>query len=225
MELLHHTARSRTQLSPMVVAIEGRETDRPAVAWAGEEASQLGRPLVISHAVGHLPTGLGYAERRVAGEQRRAAGQWVVDAAAAWIAREVPGLTVDTVVRLLEPTALLPVVGRRAHAVTEGGPAWLRARHRGPVVAALGAVDGDAHVLAYATDYARRRGLDLVVLTAHGRDPLQDAPRDAALTFMAAPGRDPSHDRARVSWEASGMRAAKLQAPLVRVTSNARDPI
>jgi hypothetical protein len=161
----------------------------------------------------------------VAGEQRRTAGQRVVDAAAAWIAREVPGLTVDTVVRLLEPTALLPFVGRRAHAVAQADPSWAGARHRrGPAVAALRGAESDARVLAYATDYARRREVELVVLRADGREPLRGASLgNACLTVMAAPGGEPSHDRARVSWEAATRAAASLQGPVVRVAGRRDD--
>jgi nucleotide-binding universal stress UspA family protein len=225
MELIQSTTLSRTGLSPMVVAIDGSPADRPALSWAAQEASQLGRPLVISHAVGHLPPGLGYADRRVAGEQRRTAGQQVVDAAAAWIAREVPGLTVDTVVRLLEPSALLPVVGRQAHAVAQADRTWVGAQQRrGPAVAAIRGAESDAHVIAYATDYARRRDVDLVVVRASGRDPLPESVRrDASLTFMAAPGREPSHDRARVAWEAATTAASRLHGPLVRVAGTGHD--
>lgn len=222
MELVHHTTRSAGRsdmgLSPMVVAIDGSPADRPVLTWAAEEARELGRPLLISHAVGHLPPGLGYAERRVAGEQRRTAGQRVVDAAAAWIAREVPGIAVDTVVRLLEPSALLPVVGRQAHAVAQADSSWVGALRRGPAVAALRGTDGDAQVLAYATDYARRRGVGLVVLTAGQRPP-----QDASLTLMAAPGREPSHDRARVAWQAATTAATRLPGPVVRVAGGGSD--
>ena len=222
MDLRQRTSRTRTrtELDPMVVAIDGTEADRFVLTWAAEEARQLDRPLLISHAVGHLAPGLGYAERRVAGEQRRTAGQRVVDDAVAWIAREVPGLTLDTVVRLLEPTALLPVVGRRAHAVAQADPSWFAAlQRRGPVVAALRGAGSDAQVLAYATDYARRRGVDLVVLAPDDRDARGGTtPGDACLTVMAAPDREPSHDRARVSWEAATRTVASLQGPLVRVT-------
>ena len=213
MDLATFGGRSRIELSPMVVAIDGSPADRPVLTWAAEEASQLGRPLLISHAVGHLPPSLGYAERRVAGEQRRTAGQQVVEAAAAWIAREIPGLTVDTVVRLLDPSALLPVVGRRAHAVAQADRAWVGApRRRGPAVAAVRGVDGDAQVIAYATDYARRRDVDLAVLRANDREPPQ-----ASLTFIGAPGRETSHDRARVAWEAATTAAGRMQGPVVRV--------
>lgn len=225
MDLMERTPRSRTELDPMVVAIDGSEVDQPVLAWAAQEASQLGRPLVISHAVGHLPPGLGYADRRVAGEQRRTAGQQVVEAAAAWIAREVPGLTVDTVVRLLEPSSLLPVVGRRAYAVAQADRTWVGAeQRRGPAVAAIRGADSDAHVIAYATDYARRRDVELVVIRANGREPLPESVRrDASLTLMAAPGREPSHDRARIAWQAATTATAHLHGPLVRIAGSGHD--
>jgi hypothetical protein len=203
MELVHHPIRNDAGQSPMVVAVDGSPADRSVLIWAAEEASQLGRPLVISHAVGHLPPGLGYA--------------------AAWVAREVSGLTVDTVVRLLEPSALLPVVGRGAYAVAQADPAWLDVRQRrGPVVAALRGPDNDAQVIAYATDYARRRGVDLEVLTAAAGRAVQKSPRDAGLTLVAAPGREPSHDRARVAWEAATT-ATRVHGPVVRVGGAGRD--
>jgi hypothetical protein len=206
----------------MVVVIDGSAADRPALAWGAEEASQLGRSLLISLAVGHLSPGLGYAERRIAGDQRRAVGRQIVDDAAAWVSREVPHLPVETAVRLLEPTALLALVGRRAHAMVRADRAWVGARAPwGPVVAAVSDSERDARVLEYAADYANRRRVDLVVVDTNGWDDQGAAPANATLVLTAGPGSEPSHDRARRSWEVTARTAARFRKPLVLVAGTA----
>jgi len=132
------------------------------------------------------------------------------------VAREVPGVAIKTVVRLLEPTALLQAIGRDALAVTRTHPRWFDTGAGGFALAALRDEESDVRVLAYATDYARRRDVDLVVLR---KDRLATQPRvrprGACLTVMATPGREASQDRSRMSWAAAALAAAQAPAVLV----------
>ena len=168
------TARQRPD-RPVVVAIAGTAADRATLEWAAEEAESSGRRLPLTQAAGHLPPGMSYAERHVARAEVRAPSQQLLDDAAAWVHRLVPALPVETMVRLLQPAALLPAVGPGAAALARTDDSWERRRalQRRPVVAALGDATADAHVLDFAADYADRRGVDLLVL--EGRD--ADAPR------------------------------------------------
>jgi hypothetical protein len=222
MQLMQCTRSTSTTASPVGVGVDGSSADRPALAWGAAEASQLGRPLLISHAVGHLPPGLDYGERRAVSAQRREAGQRVVEEAATWTAREVPGLSIQTAVRLLDPTALMPAVARRAHAMTQSTPAWGDAPERhGPAVAALRGSPGDTQVLAYATDYARRRLLDLVVLDMHEISTgSATVPPDACVTLTSGPGHGPSDDQARRSWAVASRVIGRLPGPLVVVSGS-----
>jgi nucleotide-binding universal stress UspA family protein len=157
---------------PVVVAIAGTAADRPTLEWAAEEAESSGRRLLLTHAAGHLPPEMSYAERHVARAEVRARSQQLLDDAAAWVHRFVPSVPVETMVRLLQPAALLPAVSGDASTVAQTAEAWQlrRTRHRSPVVAALHDAATDAHVLDFAADYADRRGVDLLVLEGHGSD-------------------------------------------------------
>src|SRR5688572_23490860 len=99
---------------PHVVAVDGSDNDWPALAWAVEEASSAKRRLLIAHAAGHLTPTMSYSERHLARRERRAAGLRLVDKAAGWVHDLAPELTVDVLVRLLGPSALLSPVGRDA---------------------------------------------------------------------------------------------------------------
>jgi hypothetical protein len=157
---------------PVVVAIAGTAADRATLEWAAEEAESSGRRLLLTHAAGHLPPEMSYAERHVARAEVRARSQRLLDDAAAWMHRLVPSVPVETMVRLLQPAALLPAVSGGASTVAQTTEAWqLRwSRQRSPVVAALSDASSDAHVLDFAADYADRRGVDLLVLEGCGAD-------------------------------------------------------
>lgn len=179
---------------PVVVAVNGSPADLPALAWAAEEAASTSRPLLISHAVGSLPPAMTYAERQAARQRRRELGLRVVDRAAEWVGDRAPTVAVQVMVRLLDPGALLPVVSKQAHAITQTGDAWLRAEgstRRAPVVAVT---DGsaDASLLDFATGYARRRGVGLVVVDGHGPDAarrLLERRSAGSLLLLPHPGR------------------------------------
>lgn len=189
---------ARPASGAVAVAIDGSTQDRPALMWAAQEASQLGRPLLITHAAGHLPVDLGYAARHVARRERQEAGRRVVDAAARWVARQVPGLTIEASVRLLDPAALLQSVGDRASVMTRTATSWGDDDHghrQGPVIVALGDADEDEGVLAYATDYARRRDVELLVVEDGRRDDyrgLADRAGAGSLALVARP--HPPHE-------------------------------
>lgn len=216
--------RTVPQVVPMVVAVDGSPSDRPALRWIGEEAGRHGRRLLISHAVGHLPPGYGYAERREAGNRRRDAGQRVVEEAAAWISRQLPGLEVDTVVRLLDPTALLPSVGRHAPVTTQTDQAWAGwepGRER--TVTALCDAPADAHVVDYAADYAQRTDADLVVLSTSDVGGTRWVPGGGpSITFAAAPLSHGSLDVAQRSWSTAYQAAARLRGPVVLLADTTR---
>ena len=178
----------------VLVAIDGSSADAPVLAWAAEEADRTHRPLVITYAAGHLPPHLTYAERPAAREERIAKGRLVTEAATAWVRSQSPAVQVDSVVRLLEPSMLLPAVGDRARTLAQSSHSWTDTRRpgaRGPVLAAL-ATPADAHVLRDATEHADRRGLDVMILRgegAHLPHRLVERSKDASLVFLSRPHR------------------------------------
>ena len=105
-------------------------------------------------------------------------------------------MRVDTVVRLLDPSLLLPAIGDRAHTLAQSAAAWSRPDllgSRAPVLAALATDTSDAHVLRDAAAYADRRGLDLEVLEVDGTElarRLVERSSDASLVFLAKPRRE-----------------------------------
>jgi hypothetical protein len=182
-----------TSPGSVVVAVDGTAADRPVLTWAAEEAERERRPVLLTHAAGHLPPQMTYAERHVARQEVRARSERLLEDAAQFVHRLVPALEVATVVRLLQPDALLPAVARDAATLTRGSSAWLREAGRAaePVVAAVEDMATDAHVVAFAEDYAAHRGLDLTVLENRGpRAPQRVLTRahDTSLLLLPRPG-------------------------------------
>src|SRR3712207_1648929 len=99
---------------PVTLVLDGPPAHPPAASSAAGEAVQLGRPLLLAHAAGHLPPPLDYAQRHAARRARQDAGQQVVADAARWVRRQLPGIPLETVVRLLDPEALVQAASRDA---------------------------------------------------------------------------------------------------------------
>jgi hypothetical protein len=208
----------------VLVAIDGSGADVPVLTWAAEEADRTRRPLVITYAAGHLPPQLTYAERPSAREQRLDEGREVTENAAAWVRAQSPAVRVDTVVRLLQPSMLLPALGDRARTLAQSGASWIsadRAETRGPVLAAL-ATAADAHVLRDATDYAGRRGLEVMVLDG-ARDDLAyhlvERSKDVSMVFLSSPQRGPTAKT--LSWTVALDAVARSLSPVVLVSGDA----
>ncbi len=185
---------------PVVVVVGGTRADRPVLRWAAEEAVELRRPLLIAHGVGHLSPQLGYAERHQARRALQDTGQQVVDEAARWVAREAPGVTLETAVRLLAPDALLEAMTRDACLVVRTSSGWADYRPAEgpePVVVRRDESGDDAHVLAYATDYARRRDCELVLEGAAAARSGSVGAARAGLAFSARSG-GPAHHADRL---------------------------
>ncbi len=144
----------------IAVAVDGTPADRAVLCWAAEKAEHDRRPVLVAHAVGHLPPELTYGERRIAREQVKARGAVLAERAARFVHRHAPSVTVSTVVRLLDPDALLPTIAGEASAVIRVAPAWHGSDGRPPelVVAAIGDAMTDAHVVWFASDFAARHG-------------------------------------------------------------------
>lgn len=205
---------------PVVVAVNGSSADLPALAWAADEASSTNRPLLITHGVGHLPAEMTYAERHLARRQRRERGQRVVDRAADWVRVQAPALPLETMVRLLDPAALLPAVSGGAHAVTQTCAAWSCVegrRPRAPVVV-VSAGPADASTIDFAAGYADRRGVGLVVVDGHGPDVARRLlERRAADSLVVLPQPEPHGPSARFSWQVVLEIFARSQSPVALV--------
>jgi hypothetical protein len=210
----------------VVVAVGGTAGDRTVLAWAAEEAERDGRPVLLTHAAGHLPPQMTYAERRVAREEVRARSQRLVEDAARFVHRLVPGVQVTTLVRLLDPDALLPAIARDASTLTRTSPAWLhRARREAqPVLAAVGDREQDAHVVQFATGYAAHRGLDLTVVEGRGRPSprqlLDQAPRTSLVLLPRPSG---ATEEGRWSWPETLDVVRSSGSPVVLVSGSGRD--
>lgn len=207
----------------VLVAIDGSSADAPVLAWAAEEADRTHRPLVITYAAGHLPPHLTYAERPGAREERIAKGRLVTEQAAAWVRSQSPGVQVDSVVRLLEPSMLLPALADRARTFAQSSHSWTDTQRpgvRGPVLAAM-ATEADAHVLRDATEYADRRGLDVVVLdgegAAHLSHRLVERSEDASMVFLPRPHR--GVPTKALTWSLALDAVARSLSPVVLVSA------
>ena len=207
----------------VLVAIDGSSADTPVLTWAAAEADRTQRPLLISYAAGHLPPHLTYAERPAARERRLEQGHRVTEQAAALVRAQAPTVRVDTVVRLLQPSMLLPVLGERARTLAQSAVSWTdrsRTDARGPVLAAL-TTAADAHVLRDATDYASRRGLDVTVLDGAGSDlsrRLVERSKDASMVFLSRPRRGPSSKA--LSWSTALDAVSRSLSPVVLVSGD-----
>lgn len=209
---------------PVVVAIAGTAEDHATLEWAAEEAASSGRRLLLTHAAGHLPPEMSYAERHVARAEVRARSQRLLDEAVTWVHRLVPSVPVETLVRLLRPEALLPAVGDQAAAVTRTAASWQRRRARQgrPVVAALRDAESDRHVLHFAADYADRRGVDLLVLEDRGPDASRrvvERSGSTSLVLVARPGHHrPGSPPARAGWGTAFDVLQRSESPVVLVS-------
>ena len=207
----------------VLVAIDGSAADISVLAWGAEEADRTQRPLLITYAAGHLPPHLTYADRPAVREQRIEQGRRITGEATARVRSQFPAVQVDSVVRLLEPSMLLPVLGDRARALAQSSRSWTdtrRAGARGPVLAAL-ATAADAHVLRVATEYADRRGLDVMVLDgegAHLPHCLVERSKDASMVFLSRPHR--GAPTSTLPWSLALDAVARSLSPVVLVSGD-----
>lgn len=148
----------------------------------------------------------------------------MVERAAHWVRDQAPGVPLQTMVRLLDSAVMLPVVSPDAYAMTQAGDGWVRTgadRRRAPVVAVA---DGpaDRSTLEFATGYADRRGVELVVLDGHGpgvaRWLLERGAADS-LVVLPRPERDPRG--ARFSWQVVMEIFARSRSPVALVAEPA----
>lgn len=177
-----------------MAAIGGNAGDRPAIAWAAEEAERGGCPLLIVHAAGHLNPQLSYAGRHVARQQARARSLRLLENAVHLVQRLAPDVPVTSVVRLRECEALLPALCEIASTIALASDAWRleRDRRREPVVAVLGDAATDGYVASFASQYARRRGVDLSILEGTGADfsrRVLEHSRSSSLLLLPRPPR------------------------------------
>jgi hypothetical protein len=218
------TSKSMGPLSDaLLVVIDGSQGDLPLLRWAAEEASETDRPLVVAHAAGHLPPHLTFAERRVAGQQRREAARSLLDHRVAVVRQLAPGIEVESTVRLLDAAMLLKAAGAEAHTMAMTAEVWKRQEKvgpRAPVMAVVPRPHEDPGVLLYAADYAGRRGLDIKVMGADGpglSSRVEAASAGTSLVFLPRPARLATSGLP--TWPLELMTSSRAQSPVVLVSA------
>ena len=217
--------RTQTMAPGVAVAVDGTSADRAVLDWAAQEAERGEGPLLLAHAAGHLHPQLTFAERHVVRTEVMARGERILQDAAAYVHRLVPGLPVTTVVRLLDKDAVVPALAGQAPVVARVSPAWGAGGGwaRGPVVAAVNDVDSDAHVVDFATDYAARRGLDITVLASAGGDAsrqLLEQSRHTSLLLLPRP--QPRGSKTSYSWPTALDVLRRSRNPVALVSGRSR---
>lgn len=219
--------RTSTSHRAVAVAVDGTSADAPMLTWAAEEAARDQRPLVLAHAAGHLPPDMTYVERHVARSERVARGERLLEDAACYVHRLVPGITITTAVRLLHRDALLPAISGQASLLTGVSSSWQVRGHqaRNPVIVAVDDATTDAHVVDFATDYASHRGLDLKVIenSCQGASrQVLEAAHNSSLLLLPRPtssARDGGYN-----WPTALDIVALSDSPVVLVSAPTRRP-
>lgn len=219
--------RTPTSHHAVAVVVDGTPADAAVLTWAAEEADRDQRPLLLAHATGHLPPDMTYAERHVARSERVARGERLLEDAARYVHRLVPGLAVSTVVRLLRRDALLPAISQQASLLTGASPSWQAHAQqvRNPVVAAVDDAASDAHVVHFAADYAAHRGLDLKIIEHSRRDAPRKVLEGAHNTSLLLLPRPESHGRGRDhEWSTALEISRRSSSPVALVSAPPRYP-
>lgn len=120
--------RGSVELAPIVVAVDGGRESRRAMRWAAKRARQLGCDLrvVTAFSAPNIASESGMAFARSFGLAESAARQ----RSRAVIDSVVPGWTVDHVVRLGEPAAILEESSHDAQMIVVGTRRRVRPWHR-----------------------------------------------------------------------------------------------
>ena len=208
----------------VLVTIDGSPTDLAVVEWAAREAAHAAQRLKIMVAAGHLPPDLTFAERDAARRERLDDGHQAAFAAMTWALRRAPGLRVHAAVRLLPPNLLLPAVADQAHTMARSGASWsqrVAGCPRAPVLVGHSHSAASQDLLGVAAGYARRQGVDLIVLEDDGEklaSRLVEHSCDTSLIFLARP--EPSGD-ATLSWPLVLDTYARSRSPVVLVAPEA----